>query len=181
MARDLVRHLGLPDDFDDEFLFKPSGGRELCVKQHQMYKFYTKCDLKQEMVSSNVFSLILVLMAKKIWHAIITEIWRFRLPFRLGSIYIVDRINKGHKYKDWVSSIDKGELVKRYNVHTKGKRFAIKWNKDTFGPKHHLLYDFKPSRGQSEFGYYVGRRGLARWIKKLAADPTQKDFSAHLY
>ncbi len=178
---DLVKHLGLPENFKDDFLFKLDGNKVMSVRQEQQYKFYTKCNLQYGQVSSKVFGLVLVLMFRKIWHAIITEIWRFKLPFRLGSIYIIDRINKGHQFKDWETTLQQGELVKRYNTHTKGKRFGIKWNKDTFGPKHHTLYDFKPTKGQMVQNHYVGRYGMARWIKECAADPSKKDFYAHLY
>ena len=174
-----IESLKVNPKLNTEYLFKENAFGNSVVGYKDMYKFYKNCGLRDKPVTYKLYVEILKFVFLKIWWEIITNIWRFKMPFKLGSIYVVDKVGCSPKYKDWVDSKEKGEGVKRYNMHTKGHRFRFKWNKSIGGPKHLLLYNMYVCR----FEYtddIAGSRGLARWIKKCAADPLMKDFKAHL-
>lgn len=145
----------------------------------ELYYLYKHCGLKKPPVSKKLYVAVLKFVFLKIWEQIIKNIWRFKMPFKLGSYYIVDKVGATPKHKDWISTREKGELVRRYNIHTKGHRFRFKWNKGIGGPRHLFFYNLNPCRF-TKGNEIAGRRGLARWIKKCAADPLMKDFKAHL-
>lgn len=177
--KDPIKSLGLDPKLKLEYLFKPNSKNNLIVGYPHFYKFYSKCDTKKPPVSSKLYSDILQFVFLKIWEEIIKNIWRFKMPFKLGSVYVVDKVGGSPKYKDWVNSKEKGEEVVKYNLHTKGHRFRFKWNKGIGGPRHLLLYNMYVCRFEKS-ETIAGSRGLARWIKQCAANPLVKDFKAHL-
>ena len=174
-----IESLGVNPKFSTEYLFEKNKYGNVVVGYPEMYKFYKNCGLKQKPVSYDLYVKILKYVFLKIWWEIITNIWRFKMPFKLGSIYIVDKVGASPKFKDWAHAKEIGEPVLKYNLHTKGHRFRFKWNKEIVGPRNIKLYNMYVCR----FEYtddIAGSGGLARWIKKCSTDPLMKDFKAHL-
>ena len=179
----IKKQLGFPEIWKDDYLFKENSKGNLLVGYSRLYRFYKICPKNHPRVSSTLYIKILKSIFIKIWTAIITEIWKFELPYKMGSIYVRDTLTSIGTYKDYTGRNGKYKMSRRYNIHTKGKKFNIHWNKNRSTLKNITMYTFKAARFENKNRYkevFAGSRGLARWIIKCSSDPTLKDFHAHI-
>lgn len=167
------RELGLGDNFKDGFLFRKNRYGYLIVGSEAAYRFYTKAKLKNRKLEDTEFRAVLKTFFYKVWSEIIKNIYTFKMPWQLGSIYMVDILTSKGEFIDWPKTIKKGSIEKKYNTHTKGKRFRVHWNKHFVRTRNLKFYSFK--------GAKFSRKEIVQWINECSDDPTKKDYIAHLY
>lgn len=114
----------------------------------------------------------------KIWHYVLKESWVFQPPLKFGQFYIAESFTSKGTYINWAESKKKGKLVKKYNLHSSGKKFFTKWSKILCRVVNSKFYTFSPYRGSAE--EFTGKRGLAYWINKCSTDPYLEDFKGHI-
>lgn len=114
----------------------------------------------------------------RIWFYMMTELWLFKLPFKLGIFYISENPNTKGFFRNWKQTNKKGKLVYQFNMETGGIRPFLKWEKSIHVTVNKRMYRFKPFRGEK--GSMVGYRGLWDYVKSVYRDPYQKNFRGHI-
>jgi hypothetical protein len=155
---------------------------------------YTLSDIAKEYVSYNEykkdkltlkqFILIMKEVFREISLLIIREKFRFKMPMRLGVVYIRQRsltdITSEHKKIDYKVYNETGEKVYHKNRHSFGDYFSWHWQKKFvrlcyFTNK--KLYSFKAIDDKKN--RVLGKRGLSSWIRECSKNPNLKDYQAH--
>lgn len=182
MIDKIKQKLGLPEQYKIGYLYEHTPNGYRYVRAGRMYKLYKDMDLGVDKVEKPMYDQVLKVMNARLWDAVIRELYRFHMPYKLGSIYIVDKVNSGKTFRDW-SGFRKTQdrYAQRYNLHTKGKRFGIKWNKDFADTQHVTFYKFVPVIGGEVDGRYVGKHGLHKYIMYSSKTSDVSDFYAHLF
>ncbi len=107
---------------------------------------------------------------------IIRKKYSYRMG-NIGRIFIARHTipEKNSKKKvDWKYYNETGKIKYLLNLHTDGYYYFFKWNISRY-LKDAKLYEFKPNRGND---YIIGARGLCKFIKDSANDPTMKDYTS---
>lgn len=99
-----------------------------------------------------------------IWKAMITDYWVFKMPHRLGSIYILENAHfKSKSFKKWQASRAANKIVRGYNFNLDGKKPYIKWRKgEAYNASYYAYYAYRGDK-KSLMGY----RGLWGYINSL--------------
>lgn len=111
-------------------------------------------------LSRKVFTRVMEL----IWKAVIQDYWVFKMPSRLGSVYIIENASfKSKTYKKWNLSKGTNKIVRGYNFNLDGRKPYIKWRKGEFcNNSYFVFYAFRGDK-KSLMGY----RGLWGYINSL--------------
>lgn len=159
---------------------KPNRRGYLNINLPDIHKLYLKDKrVKKDRIESITdYRDVIQFLFKEVWHRIFKEGWIFNAPARFGQFYVKESGNTDGFYIDWKATKAKGEIVKKYNLHTSGKSFYIRWSKILCRLPNQLCYQFNPCRGNSE--ELIGSRGLSSWVKKCAEDPFTPDFRGHI-
>lgn len=144
---------------------------------NQYYKKENKSSLKieDETLARKVFETMMM----KVFERMIVDKYIFKMPSRLGMVYIADNINTTGFYRDWGSTFKKnsGKIVLKYNHETGGTSPRIRWMKIVRN-KYIDMYRFKPTRGVA--GEKWGYRGLWDYVLNTFRDPFKKNYRGHL-
>lgn len=157
-----------------------------------IYKFYRE-QYPFHKIKVNKFNGICRDINLRIAHAIITESFEFKLPYRLGFLSIVKNkqivevvngkikprkanIDWGLTRKTWkedypgksikeLKEIKNKKLYYRLNEHTDGYIMKFKWSTSGCNVPNYKGYKFKPvAGGVIDNKWYCGKRGLKEWI-----------------
>lgn len=143
------------------------------------FKYYTtskKITLPIE--DYNLARKVIEFIFKRVWFYMITELWIFKAPYRMGMFYISENPYTKGFYKDWQRSREKGKIVYKYNFETDGRKPYIKWDRDTYKSINRFCYLFKAFRGSTHS--LEGYRGLWGHVKEVANNPYKKDYRGHI-
>ena len=98
---------------------------------------------------------------KRMMDSVIERRATFRMPYRLGKIYVdKQKINTKNKKKlaiDWNLTNKHGKVIYHLNEHTRGFKYIFVWEKKTYVVKNKVFYRFIPTRAH--------KRRLAKLIK----------------
>lgn len=114
----------------------------------------------------------------EIWKAMVTELWRFEIPYLHNEVFIMEIMGQGVP-TNWVLTKKKRQQIKTANLHTGGRLFKITMRRTHKSTKATRAYKFVPMRGYSH-QEYIGKRGLAVYIKRCSEDPMLPDFRGHI-
>lgn len=146
---------------------------------YEIYRDYRKCwqSMEYDLVDKDTHKRILARVYELIHQAMIKDLMIFKAPMDMGQFYIKEVISKSDKYIDWIATNKLGKRVYAYNI-TGNLKFKFYWNKAYSRAPYIRAYWFKRVKGYEE--NTTGARGLSSHILKLAKDPYQKDYRAHL-
>lgn len=146
---------------------------------HKLYQKDTRLKEKP-ILNRKLYREVIEFMFKQIWKEIYESNWIFTAPLRFGQFYVKQSEKKDGKgyYIDWQETRKQGKVVKKYNAHTGGLSFFVKWNKVLCKLSNRNFYQFNPYRGSEK--EMAGSRGLSAWVKKCANDPYIQDFKGHI-
>ncbi len=131
-----------------------------------------------EAYSYSEFSDILKRVHTEIYKAMVTELWRFQMPYTKLEFYVKEMVGQ-RRPVDWVSSKKLRKLVRHSNMHSSGRLFKIVMRKNGLTPKILTPYKFIPTRGTKN-KEWVGNLGLAKHIKACSENPAVPDYRAHI-
>lgn len=145
----------------------------LQLSTEDFYKKYKKSEVRQtDLVTYGEYSKILRYIFTEIWQMMIKSLWIYMLPYSLGSFFIGEKQNNiSGFYTDWKTK------KKKYNLHTDGRKFYIKWDKTLTKESNIYMYTYHSYRGSGE--KCTGSRGLAHHIKYCSETATVKNFRAY--
>ncbi len=116
---------------------------------------------------------------KRIVRLTITDAFSFKIPERLGFLKVcrVGKVKPYHRL-DFKTSKERKKFIPHLNLHSNGDLFRFFWDKkhNYASFKHKIYYSFKIIR--DERNRYIGKRGLAAYIKKVNNDPNLPNFVA---
>lgn len=164
---------------------------------NDIYKFY-KSKYKDKALDERLFKDIYYELNKEISNLIITQSFEYRIPFRMGHLRIKKnklklRIKDGNvdvakNLVNWEATWDywhsiypdkthkeikkiKGKKrIYQMNNHTDGDIMRWFWDRKSSNVKNQNKYKFKPVKGGIFEDRYIGRLGLAKWIKSEEKD-----------
>lgn len=129
-------------------------------------------------ITQREFTEILRAFHSEVWRAMAEELLRYEMPHINNLVFVMEVI--GHSIpKNWKQIIKKRKLVTLSNMHTSGRMFKVTMKRTIKSNQATRVYRFKPVRGKAT-DMYVGKRGLAAFIKARAEDPEVPDFRAHI-
>jgi hypothetical protein len=159
---------------------------------NDIYKFY-KDKFKEDAIDEKIFKSIFYTLNKEISNLIITRSFEYRLPYRMGYLRIKKRklnlkikdgkIETSRNLVDWVATWEywhsiypdkihkeikkiKGKKrIYQLNNHTNGDIMGWYWDKKISNVKNQSVYKFRSVKGGVFDDKYIGRLGLAKWIK----------------
>lgn len=114
----------------------------------------------------------------EVWRVMAEELWRFNVPYLNNEIFIMELMGHGAP-TNWNLSIKKRKKIISPNLHTSGRLFKIVMRKTHKSINGTRAYKFLPTRGSSDVEF-IGKRGLAAYIKRCATTPTMPDFRGHI-
>lgn len=130
-------------------------------------------------------------LAKKLFISIMLKIWEkmihdkaiYKAPYGLGKFMIIERKNGADKngitwYTDWQATREKGELVRKPNLHSAGLKYGCYWDKTLSKIRHSNAYRFKFARGSKNSGY--GYRYLGSYTRSYNDDPNTGIYRANI-
>lgn len=131
------------------------------------YKFYTDRYKDNELYNIN-YELYKKLVVEY-YTAIMGEIfngYRYKLPHRLGYLYITKRLVNVRKLTnhgiDWVESVKNKKVIYHLNSHSKNYIYRFMWHKENAVVPNLYYYKFVASR--------TNKRALAQIIKNRQCD-----------
>jgi len=149
------------------------------------YKKNYKTLLKSDKLEITEFKEIIKEILKRISIAIIREKYRFKVPLRMGFIFIkqckANNVHRNIKSIDYHKFKTKGIFTRHFNRHTFGYYFKFFWGKkDKINCqfKNGIAYSFTPIPDKQN--KLVGKSGLSSYIFECAKNPELKDYQAHL-
>ena len=163
---------------DKPFKLEENANGYLTVGVKDHYKAYKLSEKNNKELSYQDWKDVIEFLFITIWAKIFKENWIFKAPHHIGQFYVAQVPGSKGFFKDWKKTSEKGEVVKKYNIHTNGRKYFIKWCKILTRMPNQTRYAFKPYRGSAE--EFTGKRGLAYWIKHCSEDPYLQDFKGHL-
>lgn len=124
------------------------------------------------------FTEVLRAFHAEVWKAMAEDLVRYEIPYINNLIFILEVMGTGVP-KNWKQIRKKNKLVTISNLHTSGRMFKVTMKRTIKSTLATRVYRFVPVRGKST-EMYIGKRGLAAFIKARAQDPALPDFRAHI-
>lgn len=144
------------------------------------YRLYLKDSRRKEpkIERQAEYREILDFLFRRIWYYIFYENWIFQAPAKLGHFYVAEKLGKDKGYVDWQQSRKEGKKIYKKNLHSFGRKFFLRWNRDGCQNSHRYLYTIKFIREDREVN--AGSRGLNKVVREFADDPNRPDFRGHI-
>lgn len=166
-------------DYEEKFNQAKPRGKYLDIRVPEQHRMYLKDPMRKSPPIQKVseYRAVLNFIFERIWFYMFSKEWIFTAPLSIGQFFVA----AGHckYYTDWQETRRTGKVVKKYNMHTDGKSFFIKYDRTLSKGAVLELYGFKPHRGYFQEGF-IGSRGLSRWIQHCQNDPYLPDLKGHI-